>query len=194
MEQFAKLPRWGQYLATLALGVVLLVAAWYGVISGQRQTLASLTKQSQDLEAQIRQGKEAQRRADELQRQIDLIIRELDVVKTIIPPEPETGKLLRVFQSFARDQNLDIKAISPANVTKGDLYSQQPYTVEVAGGYHDLAMFFDKLAHMRRIVNVADLDIKGSSQTKGSATITAKFQSIVYMQNPDAFQAMEKKP
>ena len=194
MEQFAKLPRWGQYLATLALGVVLVVAAWYGVISGQRTTLASLTKQSQDLETQIRQGKEAQRRADELQCQIDLILRELEVVKSIIPVEPETGKLLRVFQSFARDQNLDIQAISPANATKGDLYSQQPYTVEVTGGYHDLAMFFDKLAHMRRIVNVANLDIKGVTQTKGSATITAKFQSIVYMQNPEAFQAMEKKP
>ncbi len=194
MEQFAKLPRWAQFVTTLVFGAILVAAAWWGVISNQRQRNAAMIKTSLDLESQIRQGKEAQRRADELQRQIDLILRELEVVKSIIPVEPETGKLLRVFQGFARDQNLAIKSISPAAVAKGELYSQQPYEVEVAGGYHDLALFFDKLAHMRRIVNVSRLSISAVAAGKGSATITSRFQSIVYMQNPEAFQDLEKKP
>jgi len=193
MEQFAKFPRAVQFVLVIVIGALLLGGSYWFVIKGQRQTLASLNKQSLDLDSQIRQGKEAQRRVDELQRQIDMIVRELEVVKSIIPVEPETGKLLRVFQSFARDQNLAIRAISPKTIQKRDLYSEQAYDVEIVGGYHDLAMFMDKLAHMRRIVNVGSLEVKGATG-QGPATITAKFQSLVYMQNPESFQGLEKKP
>ena len=194
MEQFARFPRIAQILIVLALGFVLLGVAWFAwPISQQREELQSLQKRSQDLETQIRQGIEAQKRADELQRQIDQILRELEVVKSIIPVEPETGRLLRVFQSFARDQNLVIKGISPKKIVQKELVSEQPYDVEVAGGYHDLAMFFDKLAHMRRVVNVGNLEVKNHTG-KGAATVEAKFQSIVYIQNPESFQGLEKKP
>ena len=61
----------------------------------------------------------------------------------------------------------------------------------IGGGYHDVALFFDKIAHMRRIVNITDLDM-GAATGKGQ-TVTATFNSLVYMQNPEAFQALEKK-
>lgn len=113
------------------------------------------------------------------------------MLKSIIPIDPETGKLLRVFQGYARDQNLNIVRISPSAIDKKDLYSEQSYGMEVGGGYHDLALFFDKIAHMRRIVNVTNLDMK-SGGGKGY-TVSATFNSLVYMQNPEAFQALEKK-
>ena len=108
-----------------------------------------------------------------------------------MPLDPETGKFLRVFQGYARDQNLDIKKISPQAVTAQELYSQQAYGMSVAGGYHDMALFFDKIAHMRRIVNISALQMRASSQK--NVTVDATFNAMVYMQNPQAFQAMEKK-
>ena len=120
--------------------------------------------QSAELDAQIRQGKEAQRRVDELNRQIDMIRRDLDVFKSIIPVDPETGKLLRVFQTYARDQNLNIASISPSAIAKKELYSEQAYKMTIGGGYHDVALFFDKIAHMRRIVNVSGLEMTAASR------------------------------
>jgi len=191
MEQFAKLPRWAQFVVTLLVAGLIFGAAWYLFLSGQIDTMNARIKERDELDGQIRQGKEAQRRVDELNRQIDLIRRDLDVLKSIIPVDPETGKLLRVFQTYARDQNLDILRISPTPVAKLDLYSQQAYGMQVGGSYHDLALFFDKIAHMRRIVNVTNLEM-ASSGGKGY-TVTATFNSLVYMQNPEAFQALEKK-
>lgn len=193
MEQFTKLPRWGQFVVVLMICVLLAVAAWYGFISGQKSALEQRMKLTVDLQGQIKQGQEAQRRVDELNRQIDAIRHDLDVLKSIIPMDPETGKLLRVFQSYARDQNLTITRISPSAITRRELYSEQSYGMDVAGGYHDIALFFDKLAHMRRIVNISDLTMKAS--TKKDVTVQSKFNAVVYMQNPDAFTALEgKKP
>lgn len=192
MEQFAKLPRWGQFVVTLLVAGLIGTAAWYYPLSGWKETMEHRIAQSAELDAQIRQGKEAQRRVDELNRQIDLIRRDLEVLKSIIPVDPETGKLLRVFQTYARDQNLNIASISPSAITKRDLTSQQAYKMNVGGGYHDVALFFDKIAHMRRIVNVTDLQMTTSTSKYGS--VAATFNALVYMQNPEAFQAMEKKP
>lgn len=192
MEQFAKLPIWGQLVVVLLLCGLIVVTAWFWPISGQRSTLENRIKTRDDLEVQIRKGKEAQRRVDELNRQIDTIRHDLELLKSIMPLEPETGKLLRVFQSYARDQNLNILRISPSPTSSKDLYSEQGYGMSVQGGYHDVALFFDKIAHMRRIVNVVGLTMRGINAR--SATLQADFTSMVYMQNPDAFKGLENKP
>ena len=192
MDRFAKLPKWAQLVVTLLFCGLIFTATWFVFLSDQRTTLQSRRQQRDELEGQIQQGKEAMRRVDELNRQIDLIRRDLEVLKSIIPLDPETGKLLRVFQSYARDQNLNILRINPTPVAKRELYSEQAYGIEVGGGYPDLALFFDKVAHMRRIVNITNLDM--ASSTRKGATITAKFNSVVYMQNPEAFQGLENKP
>ena len=198
MEKFASLPKWGQYLATFIVAGLLIFALWYLLIKDQRVKGEDLDKQIGDLVQNIRQGQEAQKRLDELNRQMEIILRDLEVFKSIIPLDPQTGTLLRAFQSFARDQNLDISRISPQAFQKKELYTQQPYQIQVTGGYHDIALFFDKLAHMRRIVNVSGLELT-SVVKKTQALVGARFDAMVYMQNPEetpvaAAKPMEKNP
>lgn len=192
MEQLAKLPKYAQYLVAVGVGALVLVLVYFFVIKGQIVTKKKLTKQSQDLQAQIAQGKKAKAEEEALKLQIEQIKKELEIIKTIIPEDPETGKLLRVFQNLGRDLNLTFTTISPKSVSPGDLYSQQPYAIEVKGGFHQLAVFFDKLAHLRRVINIQGLSIKAASG-KGAETIVAKFQAVVYMQNPEAFKETEAK-
>jgi len=189
---FTKLPLWGQWVVVLLVCGLIAATGWYAWLSGQKQTMENRMRQVDELDGQIRQGKEAQRRVDELNRQIDSILRDLELLKSIMPLDPETGKLLRVFQGYARDQNLLIKKISPKPIATQELYSQQAYGMAVTGKYHDMALFFDKIAHMRRIVNISGLQMKSS--TAKNATVDAEFNSMVYMQNPEAFREMEKKP
>jgi type IV pilus assembly protein PilO len=193
MEQLSKLPKMAQFIIALVIGVVILVAGYFLIIKGQIQTNKNLQKKSQDLQSQIQQGKEAEKNEESLKLQIEQIMKELEIVKTIIPADPETGKLLRVFQNLARDLNLTFTTISPKQITSGELYNQQAYDIEVTGGYHQLAQFFDKLAHLRRVVNIEGLTIKAATSSKDASTITAKFQAIIYMQNPDAFKETEAK-
>jgi type IV pilus assembly protein PilO len=191
MEQLAKLPKIAQYVISLVLGLGILAGGYFFVVKGQVKKNETLDKKSGELQSQIQQGKEAQKKAEVLALQIEQIKKELEIVKTIIPEDPETGKLLRVFQNLARDLNLTFTTISPKAITTGELYNQQAYDIEIKGGYHQLAQFFDKLAHLRRVVNIENLSIKASSSK--DATILAKFQAVIYTQNPDAFKETEAK-
>ncbi|HNQ79267.1 MAG TPA: type 4a pilus biogenesis protein PilO [Acidobacteriota bacterium] len=191
MEQLAKLPKAAQYIIAIVLGAAILAAGYFFIIQGQVKKYTALEKKSGELQSQIQQGKEAAKKAELLAIQIEQIKKELEIVKTIIPEDPETGKLLRVFQNLARDLNLTFTTISPKKITPGDLYNQQAYDIEVRGGYHQLAQFFDKLAHLRRVVNIDNLSIKAS--TAKDSVIQSKFQAIIYTQNPDAFKETEAK-
>jgi len=191
MEQLAKLPKAAQYIIAIVLGAAILAAGYFFVVQGQTKKYKTLEKKSGELQSQIQQGKEAAKKAELLAIQIEQIKKELEIVKTIIPEDPETGKLLRVFQNLARDLNLTFTTISPKAITPGDLYNQQAYDIEVKGGYHQLAQFFDKLAHLRRVVNVEGLTIKASSAK--DAVIQSKFQAIIYTQNPNALKETEAK-
>lgn len=191
MEQLSKLPKIAQFVIALVIGIVILVAGYFFIIKGQIQTNKKLQKKSQDLQSQIQQGKEAVKNEESLKLQIEQIMKELEIVKTIIPAEPETGKLLRVFQNLARDLSLNFSTITPKQITTGELYNQQAYDIEIRGGYHQLAQFFDKLAHLRRVVNIEGLTIKAATGAKDASTISAKFQAIIYMQNPNAFKETE---
>ena len=185
MEQLGKLPKWGQWLITLLVIAGIAAAGYFLYIKGKNEEITAQQKQVDELNAQIRQGKEAQRRLEELQRQVDLIMKDLEVFKSIIPLDPQTGTLLRAFQSFARDQNLGISRITPSRITELEHYSEQPYKMVVSGGYHDLALFFDKIAHMRRIVNISNLKMSTSRGQRGPFSIKAEFNSVVYMQKPE---------
>lgn len=192
MDKFVKLPRWAQWLSVLVVCGLFFAVMWLTLLSSQRDKIKSQTRDRDNLASEILRGKEAQARVAELNRQLDGIRRDLEVLKSIIPVNPETGQLLRVFQSFARDQNLGIVKINPSQITKQDLYSEQIYKIEVTGDYNNLALFFDKIAHMRRIVNINNL--KMSASRGGRGTIKADFSSLVYMQNPDAFKGLEEGP
>lgn len=191
MDQFTKLPRWAQYLSVLVVGALIFGVVWYFFVSPQTDKLKKQQATHQDLIGEIQQGKEAQARVDELNHKLAGLRRDMELYNSIMPLTPETGHLLRAFQSYARDQNLNIGSISPSGIQKQELYSQQTYKIAVTGGYHNLALFFNKIAHMRRIVNIGGLAISASN-VKG-ATISANFSALVYMQNPEAFKGLEEK-
>jgi len=191
MDQFTKLPRWAQYLIVLVVCALIFVIMRYFFLSPQAEKLKKQQATHQKLISEIRQGKIAQKRVNELNRKLDILRRDMELYNSIMPLTPETGRLLRAFQSYARDQNLNIGTISPSGIQKQELYSQQTYKIEVTGGYHNLALFFNKIAYMRRIVNISGLAIS-SSNARG-ATIRAKFSALVYMQNPEAFKGLEEK-
>jgi len=191
MEQLAKLPKWGQWLVVLIIGLVIVGVVYYFLVKPKNEEIVRLNRDIEALASKIRQGKEAQRRIDELNRQISMILKDLEVFKSIIPLDPQTGRLLRAFQSFARDQNLGISEISPQKVKEQEHYSEQPYKMLVSGGYHDIALFFDKIAHMRRIVNINHLKMENKKSKRGGYSIEAQFNSVVYMQKPEPAEMTE---
>ena len=76
-------------------------------------------------------------------------------------------------QTVAAQSNMTIKGFKPSPTVTKQLHAEWPIALELAGSYHNLAIFFDRVGKFTRIVNISSLDVKGRDQSSGNATITA---------------------
>jgi type IV pilus assembly protein PilO len=86
---------------------------------------------------------------------------QLIVALRLLPEASEIPSLLKSITKLGNDSDLQFLLFSPEReVPKEELYVEIPVSMEVMGGYHDVAMFFDKIGKLDRIVNIANVSMK----------------------------------
>jgi type IV pilus assembly protein PilO len=79
-----------------------------------------------------------------------------------------------------------VRKFNPAPTVQKEFYQEWPINVDVEGSYHNLAMFFDRVARLSRLVNIGNLKIKARTQQSVSNTINASCvaTTFVYVEAP----------
>jgi type IV pilus assembly protein PilO len=98
--------------------------------------------------------------------------------------------LLTNINSLGKKSGLEIKTFRPTSEIDRGFFAEVPIELEFFGAYHDIGIFFDRIARLSRIVNVTELDMKLSSyrgetpqlEVSGIAT-TFKFVDRAQKQN-----------
>ncbi len=110
-----------------------------------------------------------------------------------LPEKEEIPSLLTSISRSGQDVGLEFLLFEPKTEVRKDFYAEIPVAMQVKGGYHDLAMFFDKVARLSRIVNIKNIAMgraKDSQELSASCTaVTYKFVEPV----PDKPDAKAKK-
>jgi len=129
---------------------------------------------------QINQAKA--RRLDELKRENAELAHQLAVLKEQLPPESEVASLLKQVSDLGIKTGLDFKLWKPSERRPGasGLYTEIPVDVEVAGGYHAVAAFFDRIGKLPRIVNVSGLKMTSPKTDKGRLMIQTTFRATAF--------------
>ena len=66
-----------------------------------------------------------------------------------LPEKEEIPSLLTSISRSGQDVGLEFLLFEPKNEIRKDFYAEIPVAMQIKGGYHDLAMFFDKVARLR---------------------------------------------
>jgi type IV pilus assembly protein PilO len=143
-------------------GAVLLVLGVYYVafFGGMRTELTNLDKQLEKVEASIQSANAVasnlegfKRKREELQTQLKEALRKL-------PTSSDLPQLLTDITSMGKKSGLEIESFKRGQKIDRGFYSEQQILLEFNGRYHDIGMFFDRLAKLDRIVNITKLDMK----------------------------------
>lgn len=78
----------------------------------------------------------------------------------LLPKKSEIPSLLRKITQLGLDSHLEFKLFSPQGEKVQDFYVEIPVAIQVTGKYHDVAVFFDKVGRMKRIVNILDVSLQ----------------------------------
>ena len=63
-----------------------------------------------------------------------------------LPEKEEIPSLLTSISRSGQDVGLEFLLFEPKNEVRKEFYAEIPVAMHVIGGYHDLAIFFDKVA------------------------------------------------
>ena len=107
---------------------------------------------------------------------------ELAKKKERLPPEGEAVMLLKQVSDLGIRLGLDIKLWKPSAKSEdpSKLFVRMPVNVEVSGGYHTAALFFDRINAMPRIVTVSGLKMGAPKFEKGRVVTQTVFDLVAY--------------
>lgn len=158
--------------ALIAGGLVF--ACEYYWFKGIREDITNQTNELETLKQKVREGKVAEGRLPQFREEAERLETELQRLLRILPTAKQTDEIIKKVKSLTERGNFRFTVFQPAAFVKKDFYTEWPISVQLDGGYHDLALFFDRLSKFSRIVNVESLKVNTGSKPK-VYTITASF-------------------
>lgn len=170
----------------LLVGAVLLLAGYFLLLQPMNEEIEAKAATLADLQRKIQEGLAFKEDLPRLQEDVRNLELKLDKSLRILPTRRNTPDLLRKIRSLAEAGDFALKRFTPGALSDKDFYSEWPIAVAVEGGYHSLALFFDKISNFSRIINVENLEITAFNAAKNPHTINGSFtaKTFVYKETP----------
>ena len=109
----------------------------------------------------------------------------------ILPDKREIPSLLKGITQLGINSKLQFKLFRPGKEVPQNFYVKIPVSIEVGGTYRNVALFFDKVRRMDRIVNIMDISMR--PKTPLSTELVTKYTAITYRFKTKAEQEEAKK-
>ena len=178
----------------LAIGVfvavVLYLAAYYQLpnFSEMKQTLENKKNELDQLNQKITQGRAAERRLPQLREEVRRTELDLQRLLQILPTARNAEELIKKIQALAGQGEFFLKKWTPKEYINKDFYAEWPIDLQIDGTYHNLALFFEKVARFSRIINIEDLVMTGYPDAAGGRTLGANFtmKTFIYLGDTEA--------
>jgi len=141
----------GQKIALLGLLVAaILVGFYFYVVDPKSAELVTVQGQVAQLDTEIQNLTLKVKHLDELVAASKQLEIELAAKKERLPPEEEAVMLLKQVSDLGLRLGLDVRLWKPGAQAEdpSKLFIRMPINVEVAGGYHTAAIFFDRISKL----------------------------------------------
>jgi len=96
----------------------------------------------------------------------------------LLPNTKEIPSLLKSITQLGTDSQLEFLLFSPQREKPQDFFMEIPVSIEVKGTYHNVAVFFDKVGQMERIVNI--LNVSMTPLKERSTILTTRCDAVTY--------------
>jgi type IV pilus assembly protein PilO len=177
-----------------ALALMAAAAYWWFIHRPKAAELAATADRVERLKTENDKAKAevAKGRPEEIRAQLAQYQQNLALIRTLVPTSNEVPALLEQVSTAARRVGLDLAAVTPQPVIPGDRYDTYRYNIDIAGNYHDLAVFLTNVGSLTRIVAPMNLQLSQPSNPaaakaraqKDASVVDARFLIQTYVSKP----------
>ncbi len=197
IDTFLDLPWYYRLASGVFLFVLVSGSFYFFFLSPMYEEISGLKTKSGELQKEIQALRIKSNRLPEFQAEVERLDMELAKALRELPDKKEIDTLLARISEKAKDAGLDVVLFKPEGEQKKDFYAEVPVSLEVRGGFHQVAGFFDEVAHMERIVNMSQfrlqVDSKNSWETLKTSVIATSFRFLDESERPKMEEQKTKK-
>ena len=180
VDTILKLPKQKKILILAGIIGILVFLYFYLFYFPQYNKYTELQSQVQKLTSDFEEQKKIavtlpkfKREAQELEQLFNAALKEL-------PDKKEIPSLLMNISQMAQESGLQITLFQPQKENAMEFYEEIPVKIKLSGGYHELALFFDKVANLSRIVNIKDLTISDANIDRDKVNLNSSCTAVTF--------------
>ena len=183
MDKINKLPRKQKIGLLAGLVVVMLGLYWYLFFQAKQQELGTESEKLVQLQNKLAENRTLAADLPRFKAELARLNGELNQALRQLPNGKELPVLLTDITTLGKNAGLEFRSFIPQPEVDREFYAEVPINIELVGGYHELASFFDELARLDRIVNVSnfgieDVQVKDERVTLNIAGVATTFRFI----------------
>ena len=168
-------------LAGIALVLVGIAGGYYGFwYSEARAEVDAMNERGRELQRELANVRVVAKNLAEFQREVADLESEFKSALSQLPNRKQFEDLLQDITTAGKKVGVQIKSIERVPEVQKDFYAEVPFHLELEGNYHGLAMFFERLAKLPRIVNMGTLKIETVDESGDGATLRVRGEATTY--------------
>lgn len=159
--------------------VVLLTGAFvYFAYLPKSEAIETTSNTIEDLNGKLNRAKIERKKLPERRAEKEEVDAQFQEALTLLPNTKEIPKLLTKMNELASESQLVFPSFVPKGERAKEFYIEVPIAIQVRGTYHDIAVFFDKVGHMERIMNISNVSMKPVGDR--STTLNTTCDAVTY--------------
>lgn len=175
-------------LLLVVVGVALLGVLWYLWIADQSMQLEQARQRELELRAQLTQKASRAAAIDVLKEQLEQVRQFVTQLEKQLPGRAEMDALLSDINQAGVGRGLQFELFRPGQEQVRDHYVELPITIRVAGSFDEIGQFVSDVAHLSRIVTLANIAIAPSPAKSDQLVMEATAKTFRYLE-PEERQA-----
>jgi type IV pilus assembly protein PilO len=140
--------------------------------------IAKLDKEIEILERKLNKAKMKAKNLEKFEAEFAEVDMQFKQALKLLPNKKEIPRLLKSVTKLGNDSKLEFRLFSPQKERARDFIMEIPVSIEVSGTYHDVAVFFDRVGRMERIVNILNVSMKPVKER--STDLITKCDAVTY--------------
>src|SRR5262245_13992900 len=195
LQRFERLPAPARSGVLAAIALVIVGFYMMFFFGGNQNQLRALQTKRAKVEQDITAARAVANNLEAFKRKREELGEQLQAALEKLPESSDLPALLTNISGLGKKSGLEIQTFKQGKKIDRGFYSEQQIELQFSGMYHDIALFFDRVASLSRIVNLTDLYFEVDKDTGENPTLKVKgIAATFYFNDSSKAAAAPDKP
>jgi type IV pilus assembly protein PilO len=180
IAKLSKVPLIQRLLVAVGILGLIVVAVYFMGVAPEYEQAQRAQNEIDSLDAKLVKKKAIAKDLTRYQVEVERLKQKLNEALTQLPNQSEIPELLQKLATLVEQSDCQMAKFSPKGEIKQDFYARIPVEMQITGNYHSIALFFDRVSKLDRIVNVSAIKLEEPKLENKKVVLSAKFEATTF--------------